>query len=380
MNHIDLGNDASNIITKASMELGINGMKMTGQLAIEVLKLMLEKAKDNQKFASGLMDLEKLIKTGDELQTVKLSSSRLEDFKVRAEQFKIAYAVVPDELNSTIIFKASQVHFINNIMKEFVDKENLEKVAKEQANEIYKLFKDYIDIPEMNENKTLYRHEVELDNNKVKPIKDILEQKGIKSDIAISALDETKATVQFKVPVDQKERTVALVEELKEQELGKLVKLSKELLKIDKEKATKEVKNEEQVKTSNSKENPQKVSKENKENSEPIYKKTAFNNFKSREYDYDKLEKALLGWDKEETKVEEKKPIDQVIAEAKADINKSTGKAMEKVDKILKEEKTLDQIIKEATIEAKERNKAANKPAPSKSKKVEKEKAEVEFE
>lgn len=337
MNHIDLGNDASNIITKASMELGISGVKLTGKLAFKLLELYLEKSKDNLKFASGLMDLDKLIKSGEELQTVKLSNGRLDEFKDKAEQFKIAYAVVPDEIKSTIIFKASQVPFINNIMKEFVDKEKLEQVGQEKIDEVYKLFKDHIDIPEVGE--TVYRHEIEVDKDKVKPMNEILEKSGFKNDISLSDMNGDKATVQFKVPEEQKDKAVALIDQLKEKGLEELLKLSKELDSIDKQKQNKEVKKND---------NKEKVSKVKNEG---------------------------------KSKADDKsKSLDEVIKDAKSDINKNTDKAMKKIGKILDSEKTLDDIIKEAKEEAKLRNANANK-TPTKEKSVKtKEKVEIEKE
>ena len=119
---IDYGKDAANLVAQLSVEMGIESVKVTGKLASLMLKLILEKVKDGQKYAAGLVELDKLIKTDEPLTTFKLKNEMVDQFKDKADKFKLMYSIIPNEKDSTVIFKTSQVEFVNEIAKDLIEK------------------------------------------------------------------------------------------------------------------------------------------------------------------------------------------------------------------------------------------------------------------
>lgn len=320
---IDYGKDAANLVAQLSVEMGIESVKVTGKLASLMLKLILEKVKDRQKYAAGLVELDKLIKTDEPLTTFKLKNEMVDQFKDKADKFKLMYSIIPNEKDSTVIFKTSQVEFVNEIAKDLIEKSEVGKSSKsfEYSNEeILKIINEFIDIPEINEKENLYRHEVkDLEINKAKPINDILTIAGLDTQISISDLnkdDRNLATIQFKSPIEYKENTIGLVEKLKEKSLAELKSIIKELNKdVDIKKSTKE--------------------------------KTHVN-------------------------------MKNYVATEKKNINDSTREIMKKIDDLLKnDKKTLDGVIEKANKDAHEINKSlsnSNKiPKKKKEKEVQKE-------
>lgn len=320
---IDYGKDAANLVAQLSVEMGIESVKVTGKLASLMLKLILEKVKDGQKYAAGLVELDKLIKTDEPLTTFKLKNEMVDQFKDKADKFKLMYSIIPNEKDSTVIFKTSQVEFVNEIAKDLIEKSEVGKSSKsfEYSNEeILKIINEFIDIPEINEKENLYRHEVkDLEINKAKPINDILTIAGLDTQISISDLnkdDRNLATIQFKSPIEYKENTIGLVEKLKEKSLAELKSIIKELNKdVDIKKSTKE--------------------------------KTHVN-------------------------------MKNYVATEKKNINDSTREIMKKIDDLLKnDKKTLDGVIEKANKDAHEINKSlsnSNKiPKKKKEKEVQKE-------
>lgn len=320
---IDYGKDAANLVAQLSVEMGIESVKVTGKLASLMLKLILEKVKDGQKYAAGLVELDKLIKTDEPLTTFKLKNEMVDQFKDKADKFKLMYSIIPNEKDSTVIFKTSQVEFVNEIAKDLIEKSEVGKSGKsfEYSNEeILKIINEFIDIPEINEKENLYRHEVkDLEINKAKPINDILTIAGLDTQISISDLnkdDRNLATIQFKSPIEYKENTIGLVEKLKEKSLAELKSIIKELNKdVDIKKSTKE--------------------------------KTHVN-------------------------------MKNYVATEKKNINDSTREIMKKIDDLLKnDKKTLDGVIEKANKDAHEINKSlsnSNKiPKKKKEKEVQKE-------
>lgn len=320
---IDYGKDAANLVAQLSVEMGIESVKVTGKLASLMLKLILEKVKDGQKYAAGLVELDKLIKTDEPLTTFKLKNEMVDQFKDKADKFKLMYSIIPNEKDSTVIFKTSQVEFVNEIAKDLIEKSEVGKSSKsfEYSNEeILKIINEFIDIPEINEKENLYRHEVkDLEINKAKPINDILTIAGLDTQISISDLnkdDRNLATIQFKSPIEYKENTIGLVEKLKEKSLAELKSIIKELNKdVEIKKSTKE--------------------------------KTHVN-------------------------------MKNYVATEKKNINDSTREIMKKIDDLLKnDKKTLDGVIEKANKDAHEINKSlsnSNKiPKKKKEKEVQKE-------
>ena len=316
---IDYGKDAANLVAQLSVEMGIESVKVTGKLASLMLKLILEKVKDGQKYAAGLVELDKLIKTDEPLTTFKLKNEMVDQFKDKADKFKLMYSIIPNEKDSTVIFKTSQVEFVNEIAKDLIEKSEVGKSSKsfEYSNEeILKIINEFIDIPEINEKENLYRHEVkDLEINKAKPINDILTIAGLDTQISISDLnkdDRNLATIQFKSPIEYKENTIGLVEKLKEKSLAELKSIIKELNKdVDIKKSTKE--------------------------------KTHVN-------------------------------MKNYVATEKKNINDSTREIMKKIDDLLKnDKKTLDGVIEKANKDAHEINKSLSNSNKIPKKKKEKE-------
>lgn len=229
---MDLGADVTNITVNLSAKVGVEGLKIAGDLAKQILLIILEKQKESQKSKTGIVALKTLLKSGEELQTVKINKSNLENFKQRAKELGITFAgISSQESNETrIIFKSIQMNLVKEIMKDMIQEKTKETEKLKTDNKVFDAI-NRIDIPDLNEEEKIYRHEVKnISLEKIKFISDKLKGSGIESDVSVKQISddletgekEAAATIDFKVAAKDKDRAIEIIEELKEKSIEEL--------------------------------------------------------------------------------------------------------------------------------------------------------------
>ncbi|MBY7009326.1 DUF3801 domain-containing protein [Clostridium botulinum] len=246
--NVNLDQDVANLTAQLTAKSGVEGIKITGKLAKELLNCILEVIKENTKNRTGVMSLKKLVKSNEELQVLKLDKRHLEEFEKRAKDHRIGYAVLNHEEDAEvkIFLKSSQIEIVKSVMEDILKLEKLRKAEMEEKISEKKALEslDKLDFKEVGEEYSLYRHKVEnLNVEKIKYIKQNLEAQNIKSDVSIEEYskefntnpDELIATLQFKVAVPQKDKAVKIIDALKDKSLEELKELSKKLAETNKE-------------------------------------------------------------------------------------------------------------------------------------------------
>lgn len=257
---MDLGQDVTNITANLSAKIGMQTVKLAGELAKQFLLLLLEKQKERQKTQAGEVPLKRLFKSGEELQTIKIHRSNLEVFRQEAQALGIPYAGILDKEGEEvrIIFKSIQTNLVTQVMKDFVEKSLNRSEATNSKDMLMSALDKVVDIPKLDED--IYRHEVkDIPMEKVKPIVENLKQQGIVSDIAVKAISDNMetgekdaaATVTFNVAGKDKEKASEIINELKDKTLEEL----KDIIAEDKESKSKDKTLDEVIKDATDKAN-----------------------------------------------------------------------------------------------------------------------------
>lgn len=249
---MDLGQDVTNITANISAKMGMQSIKLAGELAKQVLLLLLEKQKEHQKTQIGEIPLKKLLKSGEELQTIKISKENLEMFQQRAKELGVSFAGITSQegKEARVIFKSIQINLVKEIMKDLIEEKSKINEAIQSKDKLISALDRVVDIQKLDED--VYRHEIkDIDIEKVKFIAQKLNQQGIQSDVSVKAIKdnletvekEAVATVSFNVPSKDRDKASEIINELKEktlEELKEIVVEAKEENK-DKEKTLDEV-------------------------------------------------------------------------------------------------------------------------------------------
>lgn len=165
----DTGGDVANILASVSADMAKDGVKITGHLAKEILLLLLNNAKEKQKYKTGEINLEKLLKSGEELKATRVNSEFVKEFSERAKELGIAFAVIgkKEDEYKKIIFKSTDEEFIKLTYEETIknhvheqeheqnqmlEKENLNEKESNNISEQLQKMNDVIDPIEVNKN------------------------------------------------------------------------------------------------------------------------------------------------------------------------------------------------------------------------------------
>jgi len=230
-----LEQDVANITASIVAKSGIEALKISGKLLKELLRLLLDKVKENEKNKAGLISLKKLIKSNEEIQVLRIKKEDMQEFMKRAEGHRISYSALTHNEDATdkIFIKASQVELVKSVMEDII----LKNAAKENENSIEKLLEKF-DFKEIGEEENIYRHEVkDISLEKAELIYKNLKLENIKTDVSITECSseydkdpsELIASLEFKVAVPEKDKIVGIIEEMKVKSIEELKKLSEQL-------------------------------------------------------------------------------------------------------------------------------------------------------
>lgn len=180
------------------------GAKLGDKLAKMVLKVAVNRIKENQQNKVGLTSLKKLVNSKEKISLVRLNKTELEAFKEKAKELRITFASVgskdSDELK--ILFKSKQEDLVKEVLKDMQEKANkLDYVEEKKTYD----FMANLDFKEIGEN--LYRHEEVMNTDQITSMKEELAKKGIDAEVVIKdVVDNDKFKVDFKINHKDREK------------------------------------------------------------------------------------------------------------------------------------------------------------------------------
>ena len=214
---VNLGIDAIRDLLKISSK----GVKLTGDAAKDALLKILEQQKISKENRGGLTAVKNILASKEEIQLLRLNKEHLELLKEKAKEYGVSFGCIgqKEQEQVKIIFKASKVQLMQEVLKDIVE---IEKFNKQQAanNEILKedIIDKVLDFDYLGEDN--YRRMVkEKDVDKLISIKESAKHEV--KDIEI--LMDGQGNFYFKCSGKYKEKLDKIVDELDKKDLDEII-------------------------------------------------------------------------------------------------------------------------------------------------------------
>lgn len=192
----------------------LQGMKIGGELAKTALLAALEKIKENKQNRVGLISLEELLKSKDELGLIKISKEKMLEFEKSAKELGVVFASVrsKDSDEVKILYKCNQVNQVKECLAEMLEHEAGNNLDEMQEKAVYDAMDENLDFPGVNDG--YYRHEVDnMTNEKSIMMSDLLIKNGINNDIVVTEVNEGDTfKINFRVDEKHKDKVMEILE------------------------------------------------------------------------------------------------------------------------------------------------------------------------
>jgi len=112
-----VGDDLANIVTQAGVELTGEGLKLSKETTIEILKVLLELLKEKENLKPGKNNLGKLLNSGQELKMTKMKKSDVKLFTSRAKKYGVSYAVIKEGREHSVVYGIRDVELVKSLFE-----------------------------------------------------------------------------------------------------------------------------------------------------------------------------------------------------------------------------------------------------------------------
>jgi hypothetical protein len=134
-----IGDDLANIVAKAGIDITSEGLKLSKEASIEILKLLLELLKERQILKPGKNNLSKLLNSGQELKMTKMKKSDVKLFASKAKKYGIPYSIIREGKNYSVIYGSRDIDLIKTLFEKIQEERMGIGILNKVKNSIKKI-------------------------------------------------------------------------------------------------------------------------------------------------------------------------------------------------------------------------------------------------
>lgn len=136
----DTGGELANIVAHVGADLGKETAKATGEIAKNLLLMLIKNQQEKARVKAGKTNLQRLLKSGEEIKMADLSEQDLHEFDKKAKSYGITYAVISEEGKDghTVLYKVSEEERVKKVLEDILEKKIKDQVENKSEIKVEK--------------------------------------------------------------------------------------------------------------------------------------------------------------------------------------------------------------------------------------------------
>lgn len=132
--------DMTNIVARVASEIGVQAVKSSGNIVGGAVNVILESllkklSEKNKNIHPGRTNLNKLIKSGNDLKMTDINQNDIKMFTAKAKKFGLVFAVIKNKDSRFVIYRSDDIERVKKVLELAFAEKLIKKEKDQQENE-----------------------------------------------------------------------------------------------------------------------------------------------------------------------------------------------------------------------------------------------------